>query len=178
MLARRKSVPFDEQPVSVPRSFPVAPDIGRRIGRDRGEVGATAGEGGKRLQPPGMRLLVPGDKPVGQLDQCDRVGGSPKRPGAGARLESCRNERPWRLSVTNYITGSHLYVGSDGNGLTFAQLSLITINGSAVTMGSSGELTAIPEPGTYATIVGVGALLFTVYRRRAKGQPVPSAIAR
>ena len=69
-------------------------------------------------------------------------------------------------SVVGYTTGSHLFFGTNACGLTPTQLGEITIDGQAVAIGSGGELTAVPEPSTYAALAGLMALGFAAYRRR------------
>jgi hypothetical protein len=58
-------------------------------------------------------------------------------------------------------------VGTTGGGLTPTQLGQITINGSAATIGADGYLAiSIPEPSTYAAILGLLAVGFAALRRR------------
>jgi hypothetical protein len=52
--------------------------------------------------------------------------------------------------------------------LSGAQLSAITINGVGAQIDSSGFVTPVPEPGTYAALAGAMALGFVAYRRRRK----------
>ena len=75
------------------------------------------------------------------------------------------------LSITGTFTDSlSIRFGTDASGLTSTQLALISINGSGAFLDSSGFLTtsAIPEPSTYAALVGVTALGLAGYRRRRK----------
>ena len=73
------------------------------------------------------------------------------------------------LSITGtFVDGTSIRFGTDGTGLTSTQLGLITINGAAASIDSSGFLTAsaIPEPATYAVLAGLAGLGLAVYRRR------------
>ncbi len=71
------------------------------------------------------------------------------------------------LSIVGTFTDD-VSVGFGTSGLTSGQLSQITINGLAASMDSNGFLfaTAIPEPSTYAAILGALALAGVVWRRR------------
>ena len=72
------------------------------------------------------------------------------------------------LSITGtFLDNSSVRFGTSIGGLTGGQLSQITINGMAASIDSSGYLfTAIPEPSTYAAILGALVLAGVVYRRR------------
>lgn len=71
------------------------------------------------------------------------------------------------LSFINVTDGvDSIRFGTTQDGLTLAQLSQITINGSIVTIDSSGFLAAIPEPSSYGLIAGISGLLVVGLRRR------------
>jgi len=73
------------------------------------------------------------------------------------------------LSFINFTAGvDTVRIGTNSSGLTGTQLALITINGSAASIDSSGFLAiAIPEPSTYAAIFAAAVLGFVAYRRRS-----------
>ncbi len=72
------------------------------------------------------------------------------------------------LSIVGTFTDdASVRFGTSVSGLTSGQLSQITINGLAASIDSSGYLTsAIPEPTTYAAILGALALASVVWQRR------------
>lgn len=72
------------------------------------------------------------------------------------------------LTINNYVAGStNLHFGSDATGLTAGQLAQISITGyGAAGLDSSGLLTAVPEPATYAAILGSVGLVGAVIRRK------------
>ena len=71
------------------------------------------------------------------------------------------------LSITGTFTNTSVQFGSSNLALTSVQLSQITINGLAAGIDSNGFLTsAIPEPSTYAAILGVVSIGFVIARRR------------
>lgn len=71
------------------------------------------------------------------------------------------------LSLSNFASGSSLRFGTDATGLTGTQLSQISAAGfSGFSLDSSGFLTAVPEPSTYAAIFGGVALAGVAIRRR------------
>ena len=76
------------------------------------------------------------------------------------------------LSVTGtFVTGSSLQFGNSKSGLTDTQLGLINIAGfHNFSLNNSGFLmaSAIPEPSTYAALVGLGILGFAATRRRSR----------
>lgn len=73
------------------------------------------------------------------------------------------------LSFVNFTQGiDSIRVGTTGGGLTEIQLAQITINGLAAEIDSAGFLTAIPEPSTYAVLLGAVAAGFALVRGRRK----------
>jgi len=71
------------------------------------------------------------------------------------------------LSIVGTFTSTSVRFGTSGGGLTSGQLADITINGSAATIDSSGFLaTAVPEPSTFAILLGVAVLGLGAHRRR------------
>lgn len=82
----------------------------------------------------------------------------------------------WNLASTlsisgTFLTGSSIRFGLDNTGLTTGQLGRISIAGfENIGLNNSGFLTAdvsqIPEPSTYAALVGLGALFLAAFRRR------------
>jgi autotransporter-associated beta strand protein len=72
------------------------------------------------------------------------------------------------LSVVGTFTdGSSVRFGTSSSGLTGTQLSQITINGFAATIDSAGFLvSAIPEPSTFAALMGLAGLGCAFMRRR------------
>ncbi|HEY9248480.1 MAG TPA: autotransporter-associated beta strand repeat-containing protein [Rariglobus sp.] len=73
------------------------------------------------------------------------------------------------LSISGtFVDGVSIRFGSDGTGLTAEQLALISINGVAASLNSSGFLvaSAIPEPSTYAMVAGGAILGLALMRRR------------
>jgi autotransporter-associated beta strand protein len=80
------------------------------------------------------------------------------------------------LTLTNFDVGTDsLKFGSSSIGLTATQLSDISIAGYTVTgLDSSGflQVSAIPEPATYAAIFGGLVLVGAVIRRRRRAQVV------
>jgi len=76
------------------------------------------------------------------------------------------------LSITGtFLDGFSIRFGTDATGLTSGQLALISINGGAASINSSGYLvaSAIPEPATYAALAGLGVLGLAAVRRRRTG---------
>lgn len=73
------------------------------------------------------------------------------------------------LSFINFTEGvDTIRIGTTSGGLTSTQLALITINGSAAAIDGDGFLTvsSVPEPTTYALILGVLAMACVVSQRR------------
>lgn len=69
--------------------------------------------------------------------------------------------------VGNFTDASSVRFGTNVNGLTAAQLAQISINGSTAGIDANGYLfAAIPEPSTYATILGAFVLTGVVCARR------------
>ena len=83
------------------------------------------------------------------------------------------------LTITNYnsVSGDLLRAGTTSGGLTAQQLSQITFSGFSpgALISSSGYITPIPEPATYAAMFGAVALLFSRYYRR--GRAVAPAVS-
>jgi len=75
------------------------------------------------------------------------------------------------LVLTGVITPTSIVVNS---GLTAQNIARISINGQAAVV-NGGYLTAIPEPSTYAALLGLGALAFAGWRRRRRGEATPPA---
>ncbi len=94
--------------------------------------------------------------------------------GASALVFSDSSGATWGSSITlsfvNFTAGvDTIRIGTTAAGLTLAQLSEITINGTAATIDSGGFLaSAIPEPSTYAAIFGALALVAVVIARRRR----------
>ncbi|MFA6286508.1 MAG: autotransporter-associated beta strand repeat-containing protein [Opitutaceae bacterium] len=93
--------------------------------------------------------------------------------GTSALVFSDSSGTTWGSSITlsfvNFTAGTDtIRIGTTSGGLTGAQLAEITINGSAATIDSGGFLAiAIPEPSTYAAILGIAVLGFVAFRRRS-----------
>jgi hypothetical protein len=78
------------------------------------------------------------------------------------------------LTINNYLYGtSSLRFGTSSSGLSSTELSLITFTGfgGGAVIDSNGFVTpsAVPEPSTYAALIGLGALGFAALRRRQRG---------
>ncbi len=89
------------------------------------------------------------------------------------------------LTLQNYNTtpgSQRLRFGNDSSGLSVNNLSLISISGFAGTIALNDQgfltATAIPEPATYAAILGVSALGLAVYKRRRRRTVGTPAVAR
>lgn len=75
------------------------------------------------------------------------------------------------LSFVNFTEGvDTIRIGTTSGGLTSEQLAAITINGSAAVIDASGFLTAsaVPEPSSYALILGAIALFPAALQRRRR----------
>lgn len=73
------------------------------------------------------------------------------------------------LSLLNYTSNvDSLRIGTNGSGLTVAQLGQISFGGIGAQIDSSGFITPapIPEPSTYAALIGSAALGAVFWRRR------------
>jgi autotransporter-associated beta strand protein len=71
------------------------------------------------------------------------------------------------LSILNFDEGvDSIRFGTDASGLTEAQLSQITLNGSSAFLDASGYLSAVPESGSFALMGGFLALGYVLVRRR------------
>jgi autotransporter-associated beta strand protein len=93
--------------------------------------------------------------------------------GASALVFSASNGIAWTslttLNIVNFNTGTDsVRIGTSAAGLTETQLSQITINGFEALIDSQGYLSfaAIPEPSTYAVMLGGLALAGVMIRRR------------
>lgn len=89
--------------------------------------------------------------------------------GASAIVFGDSSAQTWTgtLTIANYSSGSDtLRFGTDANALTSGQLAAISFGGTAAQIDSSGFVTPVPEPATYAAGMGAIALAFGVYRRR------------
>jgi hypothetical protein len=83
------------------------------------------------------------------------------------------------------VYGSSLFVtGSDGTVKGFDAATGSALSGFTTITGLSsphgivvGEMSAIPEPSTYAAIMGLGAFGFVVWRRRRSSTSVASAVS-
>lgn len=74
------------------------------------------------------------------------------------------------LSFVNFDAGvDSIRIGTTAGGLTETQIGQITINGSAATIDANGFLAiaAVPEPSSYAAILGALALAGVVVKRRS-----------
>lgn len=77
------------------------------------------------------------------------------------------------LTLLNFGAGDTFQVGTDATGLTTDQLHSIIIDGYYAQISANGYLTAgstlaIPEPSTYAAIIGFAALGLAAWRRRSQ----------
>ncbi|MBL9185983.1 MAG: autotransporter-associated beta strand repeat-containing protein [Opitutaceae bacterium] len=73
------------------------------------------------------------------------------------------------LAITSYTTASNsLRFGTDNTGLSSTQLASIVFEGISVgaQIDVNGFVTPVPEPATYAAIIGAIALALAGYRRR------------
>ena len=71
------------------------------------------------------------------------------------------------LSILNFDEGvDSIRFGTDASGLTATQLSQITLNGGSAFLDASGYLSAVPEPATFAILLGLASLATVVTRRR------------
>jgi autotransporter-associated beta strand protein len=72
------------------------------------------------------------------------------------------------LTLANYNSSNNqVRFGTDATGLTGTQLALISASGvSGFALDGSGYLTAVPEPSTYAAILGGVALAGVIIRRK------------
>ncbi|NDV61551.1 PEP-CTERM sorting domain-containing protein [Puniceicoccales bacterium CK1056] len=69
------------------------------------------------------------------------------------------------IAITGFQEGV-IRFGTDANGLTLNQLT--AIDGGAYSLDSSGFLTAVPEPSTFALLAGGLALGFIMVRRKRR----------
>jgi autotransporter-associated beta strand protein len=94
--------------------------------------------------------------------------------GSGAELwfadSSAATWGDFTLSIGgSFANGSSIRFGTTAGGLSQAQLAKITVGGlGGYTLDSSGFLTAIPEPSSFAVLAGLGALGFVASRRRRR----------
>ena len=75
------------------------------------------------------------------------------------------------LSIVGTFTdGVSVRFGSDGSGLSGTQIGQISINGLAASINVNGFLqtSSIPEPSTYAVIIGGGCLACAAFYRRRR----------
>ncbi len=71
------------------------------------------------------------------------------------------------LSILNFDDGvDSIRFGTDASGLTETQLSQITLNGGSAFLDASGYLSLVPEPTTFAILLGLASLATVVTRRR------------
>jgi hypothetical protein len=69
------------------------------------------------------------------------------------------------ISVVGFREGV-IQFGTDGNGLSAVQLA--AINSGAYSLNSSGFLTAVPEPKTYALVFGLFSMALIFVRRKVR----------
>ena len=89
--------------------------------------------------------------------------------GASAMAFGNSSGQSWTgtLTILNYSTGSDtIRFGTNASGLAGGQLSVINFGGIAAQIDSNGFVTPVPEPSTYAALLGLGAMAFVALRRR------------
>ncbi|MDR1283255.1 MAG: PEP-CTERM sorting domain-containing protein [Opitutaceae bacterium] len=74
---------------------------------------------------------------------------------------AANNWSTFTLSITGTVAANSIRFGTDGTGLTSAQLAAITLNGSVAILDANGYLltVAVPEPAATTALLGAGVLL-------------------